>query len=320
MKYSSTQLALRLSTVLLASITFATCSKGDASGDGDGGEEYGRLRVELTDAASDDPDVSTVYITLAGAAIDGEELEQIGVRQTVDISNFTGGSTIQLGADQLMQTGRYRDLSLTLDLSNDAPGNGPGCYVERADGRIDALGSGAGKIELRLPVDFEITAGGQTRLIADVDLRKAIVREANTEDYAFVSGPDLASSVRVVDAAATGGIEGQIASGDNTAGTVRVVYAYPQGSVDLAAARMGDFSDAMVSARVSNAGNFKLAFLPAGSYELVAAEYRDRDGDGSLEFAGTRNSDAVIGAATRIVLVSVGAQVAVNLQLGTFLP
>ena len=280
-------------------------------------EDYGRLRVELTDAPSDDPDVATVYLTFAGASGDGIAFEQLSVRQTVDISNFTAGSTIQLGSDQLVRAGRYTSLTLALDLDRDAPGLGAGAYVERRDGSQDALGSG--RIEVEIPGEFVVPPSGHTRLIVDIDLRKLVVAHTS-EGYALAGPGDRAAAFRLVDAASSGGIEGAVEGADLLESETRVAYAFRAGELDIARVRAGSLARAVSSDRVTRRGTFKIAYLPAGRYELIVVDYVDRDGDGRLEFGGARASDATIGEVTRSVLVSAGAQVGVRLALGDVLP
>ena len=307
-----------LHLLLIGTLGLAACEReGGLAAGGSDDERTGRIRVKLTDAALDDADVKTVYVTVTGVTLDGERLDNLSERRTVDISNYTAGRTIQYGNDQRVRTGVYDDLTLTFDLERDATGDVPGAYVERHDGARAPLGFGPRELSVAVPGDFEVRADEVTELGVDLDLRRAVgYRDGG--GYTFGGAEALRRSLRVVEETRSGSVDGTVVRHAATAPTngARVVYAFPRGAVTPAALRAGDFAASVTSARVNGAGRFRLSYLPAGRYELVAVDYADTDGDGRLDLSGAIASDGEVGADLRAVTISARAKTVIELQLG----
>lgn len=289
-----------------------------ASGSG-GSDTEGRIRVALTDAPLDDPALAEVYVTFTGVRIGDEALPNLSERRTVDISNYTEGQTIQYGSDQSVEAGVYAGLTVALDLGSDAGGVAPGAYVTDSLGRKTSLAYGQETVELRVNDPFEVVEGQLTELVLDFDLRQAVLREGEA-GYTFGGDMNLTSSLRLIDKTEAGSIEGTVDEHslfrDN--GT-RIVFAFPRGSFEAAAAFEGDFSAAVTSARVDATGRFRLSYLPSGGYDLIVVDYADEDGDGRIELIGARVSDATVGADVRAVSVTAGAQARIEISLGGIL-
>ena len=314
-----TRTPLSLLALAMSLVLGSACERdgGNAAGDGDGSGGVGRIRVNLTDAALDDPDVQTVYVTVTGITLDGEELPNLTERRTIDISNYTAGRTIQYGNDQPVSAGTYDGLELTLDLGRSESGEAPGAYVVDREGARLPLDYGPATVTIPAAGAFAVTADEVTELILDLDLRRAIgYRDGG--GYTFGSDGQLARSLRLVEEGRSGAIEGTVV---NHAATVasdvaRVVYAFPRGTVTADTLRRGYFGASVSSARVSPGGRFRLSYLPTGRYELVAVDYADVDGDGRADLVGARRSDGEIGAETRAVTVSALAQTTIEMIVG----
>jgi hypothetical protein len=154
----------------------------------------------------------------------------------------------------------------------DADSTGPGCYILNTDGTKEKLELGSdGKATLTVEPDhFDVSEDGTTEIVIDFDLRKAI--KSNSEsDFEFVSKAELNGAVRAENKEMTGNIKGTIS---NSAGTNLVVYVYKKGEFneDTEIEGSGDgevkFGKALTSATVNAGGNFTLAYLPEGDYEI----------------------------------------------------
>ena len=304
-----------------AALLFAACEKDDGEVAGGGAE--GRLRVEMTDAPFDDAGVEGVFVTVAEVRIDGEVQPELSQRATFDLAAYSGGRTFTLGSDQAIRAGTMGDIEIVLDLQADANGQAPGCYVLRSDGTKDGLGfAGASQISIAARPAVSVAAEGTTRLVADVDLRKAITRERAGETAAtFGSETRLNAGTRFVQASATGEVRGEIKRAPNAPATERlVVYAYAEGTFTASEDDGGAYANAYASATVGADGTFTLAFLPEGDYELVAVDYADEDRDGVREARARLATDAVLGLNIRQVSVSAQAQVSLELTIGALLP
>lgn len=294
------------------------CSKDD---DGDASTSArGRLRVEITDAPLEDADVSGVFVTVAEVRVNGEATAAFSEATTIELSAYSGGETFELARDIEVDAEAGARVELVLDVESDAAGTGPGAYVLRADGTKDPLAFGtADRVVIGAAAAFEAEADAETRVVADVDLRKAVERverEDGASDYTFVSEARLRASARVVDAGATGEIHGEAATSyERPEGERLVVYAYPSGAYDHDAAVESDFAEATSSARVGADGAFSIAFLPVGDYELVTASYVPAEGAGEAQLRGTVAVDALLAVDTEAVSVSTEAAAAVSLDL-----
>ncbi len=311
----STWFGLACSCVLLVA-----CDRDGVAAERDDELGRGRLRVEMTDAAIDDANVAAAYVTLTRIGISGEATAQFEGRKTIDISNYTQGRTVQVGNDQVVTAGTYGGLSLTFDTEFGETGQGLGCYVETADGRTLPLGFGQRSVTVEVAGTFAVGPVQVTELVVDLDLRKAI--QYSEDGYSMVSAQRLARSLRIVDRNRSGSVDGRVSNHAQTRaeGGVRVVYAYPKRAVDFADEAKNDYENSITSADVNAAGNFRLSYLPAGEYELVVVDYADEDGDQKLDIVGPRISDLAVNAATRAVVVSAGAKVSIELEVGGLLP
>ncbi|UBM57241.1 DUF4382 domain-containing protein [Marinilongibacter aquaticus] len=271
--------------VSLASLNFA-CEDQASGPDGninDPNAAKGSLKMSITDAPIDQASVKAVFVTISEIRVDGETFEGFQGPQTINVLDLQNGTSLDLGS-QDVAVGSYSDITLVLDSQTSTNGGASGCYIEMEDGTTKDLElEGNGTIELNLQSkDFEIREAENTELIFDFDLRKSIKTKAN--GYAFVNKGDLQSAIRVENKLACGNISGKV---DNmlNAGSNLVVYAYEKGEFDAATETNGNaevmYKHAVTSAKVDANGNYTLAFLPEGEYEIVCAKPEQKEGTGA---------------------------------------
>ena len=292
--------------------------KEDAATPSDQGR--GDFRVEMTDAPIDDANVKAVFVTVADIRVDGESLESY-TSATVEVSALTNGTTELLYAGQLA-TDNYNKIELVLEDGLKAVDGGPGCYYINEDNQKVALEAGNDGVLSISDSGFELAQSGAVTAVVDFDLRKALVRTADeAKPYAFAAGARLAQSLRVVEKARTGTLSGTVTTDSNTDGEV-IVYAYKKGTYapSEAEGQSDDelFLNAVSSAKLNANNEYVLSYLEAGTYELVAAYYRDADQDGRLEMKGEFQVSALGGLDLGLLTVSANTTTKVDFRLSGF--
>ncbi len=279
--------ALLLATIIL----FTNCTKDD-----DGTNVTGQAQFEVTDGPIDDASVKGAFVTVTAVKVDGKTISNFSGKQTIDLMAYQNGDTKALGLAEL-ESGTYSDVSLVLDYETDASGNSPGCYVLTTDNVKHSLKSSANTSnEFKINSgSFEVKEGSTTNVVMDFDLRKSIrYQEApqNDDKYDFVTDSELRSSLRLVTKANSGKVSGNCSDNLGLAGEKIVVYAYKKGSFNKSQEIQGQgasnvtFKNAVTSANVNGQGNYTLAFLEEGDYELHFFGYEDKDNDGKMELKG----------------------------------
>jgi hypothetical protein len=265
----------------LALLLFTQCDKDDNDND--------NVRLEITDAPIDDANIQGVFVTVANVKIDGEPMSGFSGRQTIDLLAYQQGDVKSLGGGKLA-AGAHSNVTLVLDYDADANGNNPGSYVLTTDGVKHALKSSANTTsEVTTTANFETTENDRTDLVLDFDLRKAVAYAGSGgSQYQFNGNAELNAAVRVVTKDKTGTVSGTITDQLSTSEKF-VVYAYTKGTFNAATEKQGpiQFKNAVTSAVVDAQGNYKLAFLEEGTYELHFIGYEDADSDGKFELEGS---------------------------------
>jgi len=307
--------------ITLVSVLFVRCDDDDDTTDI---ETTGAVSMEITDAPIDDPNVQSVFVTVAEVKIDGETFDGFSGKQTIDILAYQNGQTEALGLGEA-EVGTYNEISLVLDYESDANGASPGCYVLTADNTKHSLAAN-GMTEQEITIqsnDFEVQETNQTNLVVDFDLRKAIqYNEGGDEsDYVFVAESDLETSLRFVEKEEAGMVAGNC-SDDVSESDVIVAYAYAEGSYNESTETSGKvlFQNAVTSAKVNAQGNYTLAFLEEGDYEIVFAGYEDNDQDGQLELKGMLELNSILGINLNQVTVDANAQVSLDVVVTGLIP
>lgn len=255
----------------------------------------GSLRLEVTDSPIDDTNIQAAFVTITEVKVDGKAVSGFSGKKTVNLYALQNGQTEVLG-DLQLDAGSYSNLSLVLDFESDEDGNSPGCYVLTTDNvkhNLQATTSATQEIVINSG-QFEVASDQTTNLVIDFDLRKTIRYEDNPssgDKYDFVTDSEFQAGIRVVNKARAGTIKGQCEDNLGVAEKI-VVYAYKKGTYNKEVETTGQgtsqitFKNCVSSATVDAQGNYTLAFLEEGDYELHFMAYEDADSDGTMELKG----------------------------------
>ena len=299
-----------------ATLLFTACKKDDA-----GGATTGQLNVEITDGPIDDPGVKGVFITVSEVMVDGQPFAGFTGKKTINLLAYQQGSVATLGLGDI-EAGSYQNITLVLDNQTDMNGASPGCYVLAANNAKHTLSASASQT-ITAAKDFTIKAGEKTELVLDFDLRKAVQHQGSGADqYDFVATADLQSSLRVVIKNETGTVSGECQNALVNTDKI-IVYAYKKGSfvrdVEIQSDNGGvAFKNAVTSTVVNSNGEFKIAFLEEGEYELHFAAYNDVNSDGQLDFQGTLLLSSLLDL--NAIDLTAAASVQLNVTVSGILP
>jgi hypothetical protein len=140
----------------------------------------GILKLYLSDAPIDAENVTGVYITINEIQyhLDGQWItckEFVGPK-IYNLLELTGGNSTLLG-NFTLPAGDYTQIRFMLDIPEKGshPVN-PGCYIEFANNSTQPLFvPSGGETGYKAIGHFEVTANGTVAVIADFDVRKAVV-------------------------------------------------------------------------------------------------------------------------------------------------
>lgn len=298
----------KLLGILLLTGLFA-CSDGSAEV-----ESKGKARISATDAAVDAKNVNSVNLSVSEvrATANGESrtVATFSSPKKFNLMAYQNGETYFLGEGEI-EAGSYSDLRFILSGASDS-------YVEMKDGsRKDLIIENATTTGYQISGAFDVAANSTTNLVADIDLRKAIVTEANnTSESSF----KLRSNGRVVVEDLSGEIKGKV-EGEANSGNQLVVYAYQKGTFSSSeesepAEGRTRYEGSINSAIVAEDGSYTLAFMEEGDYEVIVASYSNTDNDEDLEFQGRVESELMInGSLFNTISVTSNSTVTANILL-----
>lgn len=275
------------SAMLIGALGFSQLSCDDANNDPDPASGEGTLKIAITDAPIDAPDVKGAFVTVTEIKVDGKTFEGFKGPKTVNLLELQNGNALNLG-DGNFNAGTFNKITLVLDYEKDQSGAAPGCYIQKADNtkqKLQLTVSAQNSVDLTTK-EFIVKEGTTTDLILDFDLRKAIKSETSGSqtNYSFVSYGELQSSIRIVERNSAGNITGKIDNYNATTMGNVVVYVYKKGTFNQATETQGQgdgkiqFKNAITSTKVDANGNFKAAFLEQGDYEVHCASYNKPTG------------------------------------------
>lgn len=284
------RLSQLVSLLVVAAVVAVGCN---LNGSGSG---TGTMNLSITDAPIDASDVVGVWITIQSVEYHRNgrwsTMEGFGDPQKFNLLNLTGGDAALVGALQL-PAGQYTQIRFMLDVADEGealPSN-PGSYVEYSDesGKNDVLlfVPSGGETGYKAGADepFSVPEGGEISITADFDLRRAVVATGGT-------GMILKPVLRLVVEDQAGEIAGTVAyAGADTP----IVIAYEAGTYADTESTSGDngFDNAVTSSNVAENGSYTLAFLPAGTYDIVVAEFNG-NGEYVPETAAIEQSDVEV--------------------------
>jgi hypothetical protein len=294
--------------LIVPALIFSSCD-GDNASELDG---TGTARLEATDAAVDADNITGVFLSVDEAQFiaNGQVRNSITFDspEEFNLMDFQNGNTHFLGEAEL-QAGAYQEVRLILTSSSQA-------YVEFADQTKSQINVPSGSTSgYKIKGDFEVLVDGTTELVADVDLRKALVKRGNGE-Y------NLRPTARLITKATVGKIEGNVNDESMQNADKVVVFAYLEGSFnesEMSEPTDGEarFENAVNSATVDAFGNFTLAFMPEGDYELIVANYSENQIENKFDFQ-TASSVEVTLNGNLVSIFNVSARATTSLFIGLF--
>lgn len=294
--------------LIVPALIFSSCDDDNAS-ELDG---TGTARLEATDAAVDADNITGVFLSVDEAQFiaNGQVRNSITFDspEEFNLMDFQNGNTHFLGEAEL-QAGAYQEVRLILTSSSQA-------YVEFADQTKSQINVPSGSTSgYKIKGDFEVLVDGTTELVADVDLRKALVKRGNGE-Y------NLRPTARLITKATAGKIEGNVNDESMQNADKVVVFAYLEGSFnesEMSEPTDGEarFENAVNSATVDAFGNFTLAFMPEGDYELIVANYSENQIENKFDFQ-TASSVEVTLNGNLVSIFNVSARATTSLFIGLF--
>lgn len=261
---------------LITPFLFTSCNE-----DGDETTGNGTLKLSITDAPIETDGITAVNIGVKEIqyhikdnqwqSFEGFEAD------TFNLLELTGGESELLGQFEL-GSGTYTQLRFILDApegDESSAISNPGCYLEFEDGTTQALfvPSGA-QTGYKATGNFTVPVNGQVSVTADFDARKSVVKAGNSGKYI------LKPTIRLIVDNQAGSITGTVTNIPEGSGIM--VYAYEEGNYTEEEAAEPEeeavrFPNAVTNWEVDENGNFKLAFLAPGTYDLVVVETIDSE-------------------------------------------
>lgn len=264
----------------------------------------GTVTLNMTDAPVDGGNIAGVYLSISEiqynqSSPDGEDdgewvtVPDFEPTEPFNLLDLTGGQFKALG-DLTFDAGTLYQIRFILE-DVDERGAGrptnPGSYVELSDGTKEALfvPSGAQTGYKAVTEDgIAIPRNETITLTADFDVRKALVNAGG--DYL------LKPTIRLIADSEAGTIAGTLSNMDTNAHQY-TVYVYEDGSYDSSEAAdpssdtevrfPNAVSSYTVKADSASSGDYALAYLAAGDYDLYVAKFNpDGDNDGQPDYVG----------------------------------
>ncbi len=264
--------------IILAMLAASGLSCGEAPGTG-----TGTLELYLTDAPIDAENVTGVYITINEIQYHVDEqwiiCEEFEGPKTYNLLELTGGNSSLLG-ELVLPGGHFNQIRFMLDIPEMGPPSAnPGCYIEFADNSTEPLFvPSGGETGYKAIGPFRVSVNGSVVVTADFDVRKAVVA---ADSYI------LKPTIRLVVNNQAGSIRGSITNSSNY--TDIIVFAYENGTWsetedDDPVYPESRFPNAINSGKMDEEGDYKLALLTAGNYDLAVAGYDGADFEEVLGF------------------------------------
>lgn len=258
----------------------------------------GRASFYLTDGPLEAENVSEVVISISKVEVFGPEgwttVKEYESPEAINLLELQGGETFFLDERELV-SGLYDQIRLGLSSSVATDSEIPAHYIKFNDDSIEEITVPSGaQTGYKVVGDFTIPDGGVTSIIIDFDVRKSVVKAGNSGQ--FILKPTL----RLIEDANVGSIAGTVTG--EVDGEL-VVYAYNDGEYDESEMEPNAdglvFENAVTSANVDAEGNYNLAFLPSGNYDIIIASF---DAEGNFQEVVGEDSDVELGAGVQLEL------------------
>jgi hypothetical protein len=171
---------------------------------------------------------------------------------------------------------------------------------------------------------FSVEENVTTHIVFDFDLRKSVRYEDAPQagdQYDFVVDSELRNAVRMVTKEKTGKVDGTVSDDLGIAGDKIIVFAYKKGTFDKETELDGkgegnlQFNKAVTSAVVNSQGNYTLALLEKGDYEVHFFGFEDTDSDGQLEVKGELQLDLLTNIGLDLNDISLDANTTISVSV-----
>lgn len=316
---------ISLVAIFVATLMIQSCKKNEdavAPSNTNSGMQ-GMVKVEITDAPSDDANIKGMFVTVTEVRIDGKKFSGFSGKKTIELSAYQNGNVADLGLGNI-NAGSYSNISLILDNATDQNGNAPGCYTMTTNNiKYNLTGLVSGQTEVVSSKAFEVKENQQTNLVLDFDIRKAVMDENGSAmgGYRFVATSDLNASTRVLIKSQAGAIKGNCAN-YNESNSKLIVYAYKKGTYNTSETKVQGsgnthFKNATTSCLADGNGNYNLAFLEEGDYELRFVTYKN-NGSGQFALQNMLNINSALNVNS--VSVKANTSVTINVSILGLLP
>jgi hypothetical protein len=278
MKWHKTLLA---AAGILAVVVFLGCGGSSSS------SKTGTLSLSLADAPlADEANVTGVYITIAGieyhTAVGGwKTMNEFNASiNPINLLDWQDGKSIALG-DFRLPAGKYTQMRFILDAAEEQqmPKSNTGCFIEINDVNETLYVPSGSQTGYKAIGNYEVPINGRVKMTADFNVRKSIVRSGDGSYY------KLKPTIKLVVTDEAGQIKGTISNLDANNSYVIYAYEYTDGATTWSSDETIEpapsevrFANAVTSSKVKDGGAYTLAFLAAGTYDLIIAKY---DGNGN---------------------------------------
>lgn len=236
--------------------------------------EVGTLNIRITDAPTDNPQIESLFVTIASVKVDGKIVDEFRGPKTLDILALQNGTSELLATGELLAQ-RYHTVTLQIDFSRDASRKAPGVYYVTKNGtQVDLFAGGTKSAGYSFVGSTRLYADDTSTIVLDFDLRK-FIKEYTDGSVAAASNSELAGYLHFADQNEIGSIRGTYngAIGENKR---VIVYAYERGTFNAQTEKNGKggirFLNAVASAEVRN-GSFYFPFVKEGEYEIHFVSY-----------------------------------------------
>ena len=266
---------MRIFIPVFVAMVLSGCGGGNAQGSGS-------LMVGMTDAPVDNADAVVIHFTEATLHGEGgntviEIIDPVSAQRgrDIDLLQFQAGMWTGL-FEQEVVAGQYSWIRLQLDLSKS--------YIQIAGQRYDLRCTSCEHASFRLNQSFNVEKDARLTLMLDFDLRKSITDPTSGADYI------LRPTVRVVDTAVAGGVEGNIDAtiisslGGFTGCSVYAFSGYDAELDDIYISQDGTTIESQnnpVSSTqvqyINDVYSYRLAYMPEGNYSIALTCDADMD-------------------------------------------
>lgn len=280
---------------VLVVLVYIGCGGGSSS------SNTGTLSLSLADAPLvDEENVTGVYITISAIEYHTEErgwetLDEFNTSvNPINLLEWQGGKSIWLGDFQL-PAGKYTQMRFLLDAAEEKerPKSNTGCFIEIDDVNHTLYVPSGSETGFKAVGNYVVPVNGDVNITADFNVRKSIVKSGNGSYY------KLKPTIKLVANNEAGTIRGTLGNLDSNSTYVVYAYEYINGSSTWDSNETNDpdpsdgvderFGNAVTSSPVGEYGAYTLAYLAAGTYDLIVAKY-----DGNGEYVTYYMESAVV--------------------------